>query len=144
VRGRWALRAVANRHCWVFDRHPGPWARETALDLRDARPRRAHRSAGCPARALPGGSAGVVLAYTVNDVVNGARGRLLNRHLDAARGLQVLVVEPIAGRVIPWWLEWRGDLSGPGAAPTNGDSRGFSLMWSPGSTALRVWVTRAG
>ena len=48
-------------------------------------------------------------AYTINEIDDLLRGELLARLLDsAARGARVLIVEPISGRVTPWWREWRG------------------------------------
>jgi SAM-dependent methyltransferase len=56
---------------------------------------------------LPGARAGVLAAFTVNELPDEPRGRLLGRLLEAARaGSAVLVVEPIARRVNPWWPEW--------------------------------------
>jgi SAM-dependent methyltransferase len=51
--------------------------------------------------------AGVIAAFTVNELSDEARDALLVRLLDAARtGVRVLVVEPIARRSFPWWTEW--------------------------------------
>jgi SAM-dependent methyltransferase len=56
---------------------------------------------------LPGAGAGVVAAFTVNELPEEPRGRLLGRLVEAARlGAAVLVVEPIARRVNPWWPVW--------------------------------------
>ncbi len=56
---------------------------------------------------LPGARAGVLAAFTVNELEEEARRRLLGRLVNAARlGSPVLVVEPIARRVNPWWPEW--------------------------------------
>ena len=56
---------------------------------------------------LPGARAGVLAAYTVNELADDARARLLPRLLEAARrGARVLVVEPIARRPFPWWDDW--------------------------------------
>jgi hypothetical protein len=57
--------------------------------------------------SLPGRGGAVVAAFTVNELDEAARGRLLGRLLDAARaGARVLVVEPIARRIAPWWRDW--------------------------------------
>jgi hypothetical protein len=51
--------------------------------------------------------AGVLAAFTANELADGARSRLLSALLDAAHaGSPVLVVEPISRRVTPWWPEW--------------------------------------
>ena len=56
---------------------------------------------------LPKPPAGILAAFTVNELEDGGRSRLLPRLLDAARsGSTVLVVEPISRRVTPWWPEW--------------------------------------
>lgn len=57
---------------------------------------------------LPGSGRGILLAWTVNEVEEGPRQKLLHELLDAhARGAAVLVVEPIARRLAPWWDAWR-------------------------------------
>ena len=56
---------------------------------------------------LPGPPAGVLAAFTVNELDEEPRRRLLERLVEAARmGSAVLVVEPISRRVTPWWPEW--------------------------------------
>ncbi len=57
---------------------------------------------------LPKPPAGVLAAFTVNELAEEPRRQLLARLVDAARsGSTVLVVEPISRRVSPWWPEWR-------------------------------------
>jgi len=54
------------------------------------------------------GTEGVLAAFTVNELSPEARARLLSRTLEGARrGARILVVEPIARAVSPWWDEWR-------------------------------------
>jgi len=56
---------------------------------------------------LPGNGGAVLLAFTVNELSRDDRDALLPLLLDAARrGARVLVVEPIATRVSPWWRSW--------------------------------------
>jgi hypothetical protein len=63
-----------------------------------------HDAAGGP---WPKGPAGILAAFTVNELGEPARARLLPRLVEAARaGSSVLVVEPIARRMSPWWPEW--------------------------------------
>jgi hypothetical protein len=58
------------------------------------------------ATRFPDGS-GVIAAYTVNELDDAARGRLLKSLLDAKkRGCRALIVEPIAKTTSPWWPEW--------------------------------------
>lgn len=55
-----------------------------------------------------GPGAGIVAAFTANELADPARERLLARLVEAsAAGSPVLVVEPISRRVSPWWPEWR-------------------------------------
>jgi len=64
---------------------------------------------------LPGRGAGILLAWTVNELEDAARADLLTDLLDArARGAAVLVVEPIARRVSPWWGAWRSAFEAAG------------------------------
>jgi hypothetical protein len=55
--------------------------------------------------AFPTPPAGVIAAFTANELSDEPRARLLQRLL-AAPGLRVLVVEPIARRSLPWWSGW--------------------------------------
>jgi hypothetical protein len=56
---------------------------------------------------LPKRGAGVVAAFTVNELGEDARHRLLPRLLDVhSTGSIVLVVEPLSRRVSPWWPAW--------------------------------------
>jgi SAM-dependent methyltransferase len=64
---------------------------------------------------LPKPPAGVLAAFTVNELHDSARRRLLPRLLDAAKGgSSVLVVEPLSRRVSPWWPEWAGAVRSAG------------------------------
>jgi hypothetical protein len=90
-----------------IDRHP--WALGEAA--------RTYRAFGLNGRtlradvtraALPGSPAGIVAAFTVNELPADARDRLLTRLLERARaGDRLLIVEPIARAVTPWWTAWR-------------------------------------
>ena len=57
--------------------------------------------------AIPSHASAVIAAFTVNELADGVRSRLL-RALIAARdrGAHVLVVEPIAKSAAPWWGDW--------------------------------------
>ena len=48
----------------------------------------------------------VVAAFTVNELEDVARNALLQKLL-LSRSVSVLIVEPIARRVHPWWTPWR-------------------------------------
>ena len=56
----------------------------------------------------PGDKAGILAAFTVNELADAQREALLDQLLErAARGDSVLVVEPVAGFVARWWNRWR-------------------------------------
>ena len=87
------------------DRHP--WAVQEAAA--------AYRELGLSGRArigdiardgLPRGQA-YLAAFTVNELSDAARAALLPKLVAlGARGLAVLIVEPLAGFVAPWWRDW--------------------------------------
>ena len=54
------------------------------------------------------GRALILVAFALNELSDGARDRLLPRFLERiAQGDRVLVVEPLAGFVAPWWRRWQ-------------------------------------
>ncbi len=56
----------------------------------------------------PGGLLGILLAFAVNETEERPRAILLNRLLERGSGRRaVLIVEPVARRVSPWWAEWK-------------------------------------
>jgi methyltransferase family protein len=58
----------------------------------------------------PAGRSAVVMAFTANELADGDRGQLWTRlRAAAARGTRVLILEPLARRIAPWWDDWRGD-----------------------------------
>lgn len=63
--------------------------------------------------ALPRRGGAVLAAYTLNEIEDGARERVLRRLFEAT-ALSVLVVEPVAGRFTPWWPEWARRVAGAG------------------------------
>jgi SAM-dependent methyltransferase len=112
----WASACDAGTVVQGVDRHP--WAVEEA--------RETYRIFGLQGRArvddiakvaLPLRSA-VVVAFAVNELSSATRDRLLPHLLShAERGGRVLVVEPLAGFVAPWWATWqRGFQSSGGRA----------------------------
>jgi SAM-dependent methyltransferase len=90
-----------------IDRHP--WALAEAADT--------YRSFGIAASVrqgdiatttLPKAPAAILAAFTVNELADPARDALLLRLLGrAGQGDRVLVVEPLAGFVAPWWKKWQ-------------------------------------
>jgi SAM-dependent methyltransferase len=56
---------------------------------------------------LPRDASFVVAAFVVNELKTDDRREMLDTLLaSAARGVHVLVIEPISQRVSPWWPEW--------------------------------------
>jgi SAM-dependent methyltransferase len=102
---------------WALEREPG--ARVEGIDRSGwavGEARWTYARLGLDGRAtrgevssvpLPAPPAGVVAAFTVNELANEPRRRLLARLVEAAgAGSTVLVVESIARRANPWWPEW--------------------------------------
>lgn len=89
-----------------IDRHP--WAvAETAWTYRTLGLRGRASQRNLLRVPLPGPGSGIVAGYTVNEITEPDRDRLLERLLDAsARGAHVLIVEPISARLTPWWTTW--------------------------------------
>jgi SAM-dependent methyltransferase len=103
----WALDS-GNPHVKGVDRHP--WAVAEANWN--------YRELGVSGRAVQGDAArvlltsrphaGVIAAYTINELPDATRDRLLPRLLEAhERGVRVLVIEPIARRLGSWWDAWQ-------------------------------------
>jgi hypothetical protein len=56
---------------------------------------------------LPKAPASLLAAFTINELSDASRETMLARLLErAAHGDRVLVVEPLAGFVAPWWQRW--------------------------------------
>lgn len=81
------------------------WAAgETRWTLASLRLRGRVRIGDLAAADLPGRGDAVITAFTLNELDEGARATLQPRLL--ACGAQVLLVEPLARRVAPWWTGW--------------------------------------
>lgn len=102
----WAL--AAHARVVGIDRHP--WAvAEAAATYRAFGLRATTARADAASAVLPRGPVAAVAAFTLNEMADGARDALLARLADrASRGDRVLIVEPLAGFVAPWWNRWRG------------------------------------
>ena len=87
-----------DHHPWVVDE-----ARWTYRQLHLA----GHARVGDLSRLPHVGSNGAIIAGWVLNELGGERREQLQRHLlaEAARGARVLILEPIARRVVPWWDE---------------------------------------
>ena len=90
-----------------IDRHP--WAlSEAGETYRDFGFSARTRHGDVAAIQLPKSPAAMLAAFTVNELADAARGLLLQRLLARAKaGDCVLIVEPVAGFVAPWWNAWR-------------------------------------
>jgi trans-aconitate methyltransferase len=97
-----------------FDRHP--WAvAEAARTYRAFGLRAMTQRADVAAVKLPKGPAAILAAFTINELTDAARESLMPRLIDrAARGDRLLVVEPLAGFVAPWWPRWRDEVERAG------------------------------
>jgi len=102
----WALEARPHPSVEGVDR--SGWAADEARwTLRALGLRGQARASDLDRVGLPGRGAGVIAAFTANELDDARRERLLSRLMDAARaGARVLVVEPIAKRALPWWGAW--------------------------------------
>jgi SAM-dependent methyltransferase len=110
----WAGACARSPRILGIDRHP--WAVKEAAAT--------YREFGLPARTsvgdaatadFPGGRLDMVVAFTLNELPDAARERLLGRLVDrAAQGDRVLIVEPLAGFVAPWWTRWRAAVEATG------------------------------
>ena len=66
-------------------------------------------------RTGAGEGTAIVAAYTVNELSDAARAALRSELLRAAnRGARILIVEPIARGIAPWWEEWRSAFESAG------------------------------
>ncbi len=101
--------AVESRQCTIngLDRHPwavaeanwtyrafgiGGYAGQGDIDRAPIRGRRGH---------------GILAAFAINEISDETRSALLPRLVDAhERGAHVLIIEPIAKRLVTWWSRW--------------------------------------
>ncbi len=85
-----------------------PWAvTETRWTWRSFGLGGSARRAELASARLPGRGAGILAAFVINELGQRERDALLPRLVDHARsGARVLVVEPIARRMVPWWESW--------------------------------------
>jgi SAM-dependent methyltransferase len=111
----WAIESGAGVQILGVDRHP--WAvAEAQQTWRALRLRGAAVRADAARLRWPRGPAGIVAAYTANEIGEEARAALLSALCARiTRGDALLVVEPIAGAAAPWWDEWRRALEPLGA-----------------------------
>ena len=102
----WALGAGGTASVLGVDRS-GWAAAEAAWTWRTLRVRGRAVQGDVAALRPPRGSHAWLAAFVANELPPGTRGRLLERLLASAReGRAVLVLEPLAKAVAPWWDEW--------------------------------------
>ncbi len=102
----WGISCASPPQILAIDRHP--WAlAEAALTYRDFGLIARARQADVSAAPLPKTPASILAAFTLNEMPAEKREALLHRLVDRARGGdRVLIVEPIARFVTPWWTAW--------------------------------------
>jgi SAM-dependent methyltransferase len=110
----WATACTARPHVTGIDRNP--WALAEALrTYRDfLLQARTHRDDFAKAK-LERGPALILAAFAMNELSSDACNALLPRLLSrASEGDRVLIVEPLAGFVAPWWTRWRAAFQSAG------------------------------
>lgn len=103
----WGAACASAKGVVGIDRHP--WVLEEAV--------RTYRAFGLAGRTrqgdvstapLPRGPAAIVAAFTMNELSDTARDSLQATLLARAQnGDRLLIVEPLAGFVAPWWARWK-------------------------------------
>lgn len=93
-----------------------PWAvAEAAWTYRTLGVDATTRRAGIGDFRTPSRPATILCAFVVNELDAKDRGVLLERlSTAAARGHQIVVIEPIARTITPWWAEWESVLGRAG------------------------------
>ena len=102
----WAGALSPNAHVTGVDAHP--WALGEAAFTYKAFGLRADTQRRDAARVeIPRGVDAVVAGWVLNELTEAARATVKEMLRGAAaRGVSVLIVEPISTRVSPWWPEW--------------------------------------
>jgi SAM-dependent methyltransferase len=102
----WAAACDAPPQIVGIDRHPWVLA-EAAETYRTFGLTGRTRRGDAAVLPLPDSPASIVAAFTVNELTDEARSRLLPRLLErGAAGDAVLIVEPLARGAAPWWTGW--------------------------------------
>ena len=103
----WASECAQRPQVVGIDRHP--WAlAEAARTYREFHLTARTRQGDAAVADWPKPPALLLAAFTVNELPDESRDGLLARLLDRrSKGDRVLVVEPLAGGVAPWWNAWR-------------------------------------
>jgi SAM-dependent methyltransferase len=103
----WARACEQRPRVVGIDRHP--WVvGEAAATYRSFGISATIRQGDIAGATLPKSPAGLLAAFTVNELSDTGREAVLQVILDrASQGDSVLIVEPLAGFVAPWWNRWR-------------------------------------
>ena len=110
----WASECAQRPQVVGIDRHP--WAlAEAARTYREFHLTARTRQGDAASADWPKPPALLLAAFTVNELPDESRDSLLARLLDRrSKGDRVLVVEPLAGGVAPWWNAWRDEFEAAG------------------------------
>jgi hypothetical protein len=151
VGAAWAMASPASPAVTGIDRHP--WAVDEA--------KRTYRELGVTGQARVGdiarlpalrAGAGVVAAYVLNELSETVRRGVEDQLVaQAARGARVLILEPIARAITPWWGEtvarmatvggradeWRFRAEVPDLVARLGKAAGLGLPGTPSPDDLR-------
>lgn len=102
----WATAVTALPQVTAVDAHP--WALREAAATYSAFGLDADVRRGDVARTrVPPSVDALIAGWVINEIGDAARAALLPQFLDLAkRNTRILIVEPIATRVSPWWPEW--------------------------------------
>ena len=102
----WATHVTPHPEVTGIDAHP--WAlAEAAFTYRSFGLRGETRRGDAGRAHIPRHVDAIVAGWVLNEVTDEARAHLQRELLQAAeRGAHVLVIEPIATRVSPWWRAW--------------------------------------
>jgi SAM-dependent methyltransferase len=108
--------AVGSRPSAVIGVDKHPWAlSEAAQTYRQFGIAGRTRAANIETFMFPAGRLGIVAAFSINEISDRARDGLLPRLIERSLGGdRILVVEPLAGFVAPWWREWRAAFESQG------------------------------
>jgi hypothetical protein len=109
----WVTASGSRARVIGIDRHP--WALgEAARTYQHFGITATVRKGDLTTRALPGAAGSFLAAFTLNELPDGAREHvmttLMARVMTAGRAkdsTSLLIVEPLAGFVAPWWERWR-------------------------------------
>jgi len=103
----WAVECASRPRVLGLERHP--WAADEARwTCRTLGVAADVRCVDIAKMRVPPRASAIVVAFTVNELADETRARLMRELLAfGARGTRVLVVEPIAKAIAPWWTGWK-------------------------------------